>query len=313
MDTGAVANAPAWFDRHRGCSAMACRYKFRNGFYFRETKMGSGCWSAIGFIAGSFLSGTVIAADGPGVRDMAELPYARNAIAATGYQGNMLIYDMNSDRYLVADANTVNLQHIPASTFKVVSSLVALQSGVVADADTVLPWDGIIRGRQETNTDMSLRDAFRLSSVPHYQALLRALGEDTMQSALTAVAYGNENIGGGIDQFWLTGALRISLWQQIDVLRRLYNEELPFSVDNMRTVKDIMLVDATDDYIVRAKTGLAVLNGNRNTGWWVGWVERGDNVTLFATVLTATAPGSDFIPARLAVTRDVLNELEVLP
>lgn len=275
--------------------------------------MSNGCWSALSLFAIGFVLASVSIADVPEGRDMVELQYAQTAIAATGYQGNMLIYDMNRDRYLVADADTTDQQHIPASTFKIMSSLVALQSGVVAGADTVLPWDGTVRGRAETNVDMSLRDAFRLSSVPHYQTWVRTMGEDTMQSALTAAAYGNAEIGGGIDQFWLTGELRISLRQQIDLLRRLYNKELPFSVDAMRTVKDIMLVEATDDYTLRAKTGLAVRDGNNNTGWWVGWVEQGDNVTLFATVLTATAPGSDFIPARLAVTRDVLAELDVLP
>lgn len=269
--------------------------------------------SALGFIVGGFLSAAVCAADVPGDTEIAALPYARAAIAATGYQGNILIYDLNRDRYLAADPGTVEQPHIPASTFKIMSSLVALESGVVAGADTLLPWDGIVRGRSETNTDMSLRNAFRLSSVPHYQALVRSIGENTMQSALSAVAYGNENIAGGIDQFWLTGELRISLLQQIDLLRRLYNEDLPFSANAMQTVKDIMLVEAGDDYAVRAKTGLAVLDGKKNTGWWVGWVEQGDNVTLFATVLTATAPGSDFIPARLSVTREVLAELGVLP
>lgn len=245
--------------------------------------------------------------------DIIELPGTQSAISATGYQGNMLIYSLAQDQAMAADIDTVEHQHIPASTFKIMSLLVILQTGAVVNADTVLEWDGVVRGRTETNADMNLRDAFRLSSLPHYQPLVRDIGEDTMQSALTAVAYGNENISGGIDQFWLTGGLRISLWQQVDLLRRLYHEDLPYSVDVMRTVKDIMVVEATDGYVLRAKTGLAIMHGNENTGWWVGWVEHGDEVTFFATVLTATAPASDFIPARLAVTRQVLSELGVLP
>lgn len=269
--------------------------------------------TVLGFVVVSFLSVSISIADVPDAEDIVVLPYAQSVITATGYQGNILIYDMASDRYLAADTSTLQQLHIPASTFKIMSSMVVLQSGIVAGADTILPWDGIVRGRSETNADMSLRDAFRLSSVPHFQALVRELGEDTVQSAVSAAAYGNENINGGIDQFWLTGALRISLMQQITLLQRLYYQDLPFSAEVMQTVKDIMLVETTDDYTMHAKTGLAVLDGNKNTGWWVGWVEHGDNVTMFATVLTATAPGPDFIPARLTVTRDVLSELEVLP
>ena len=245
--------------------------------------------------------------------EVVQLPYARAVIEASGYQGNMLLYDMNEDRYLAAYADDIEQQYIPASTFKIMSSLVALEAGVVAGADSVLMWDGVTRGRTETNADLTLRAAFQLSSVPHYQALVREVGEQAMQTMITAVGYGNENISGGIDQFWLTGALRVTPLQQIDLLRRLYHEELPFSAEAMRTVKDIMMVETTDDYVLRAKTVLAVLNKDENTGWWVGWVEHENNVTVFATVLTATAPDSDFIPARLSVTRDVLRELGVLP
>lgn len=242
-----------------------------------------------------------------------ELPYAQAAIDASGYQGNMLIYDLYRDHYYAANAESVTQPHIPASTFKIMSSLIVIEAGLVANADTVLPWDGVTRDRTETNADLTLRDAFRLSSVPHYQALVRAVGAPAMQRALLDAGYGNQNISGGIDQFWLRGGLRISPMQQIDVLRRLYHHDLPFSSAAMNTVKEIMVIERTDAYVVRAKTGLAILNGDENTGWWVGWVEHGSNVTLFATVLTATAPDSGFIPARLSVTRDVLHELGVLP
>jgi beta-lactamase class D len=241
------------------------------------------------------------------------LPYAQAAIEAAGYQGNILIYDLNRDTYYAANVDSVTQAHIPASTFKIMSSLVAIEAGLVAHADTVLPWDGVSRGRTETNADLTLRDAFRLSSVPHYQALVRAVGAPAMQRALSDAGYGNQIISGGIDQFWLSGGLRISPMQQIDLLRRLYHQDLPFSATAMNTVKDIMVTERTDAYVLRAKTGLAILNEDENTGWWVGWVEHGSNVTMFATVLTATAPDADFIPARLSVTRDVLQELGVLP
>lgn len=268
-------------------------------------------------LSAALLCSSLMAAAGlaqmPADNKFANLPYAQAAIDATGYNGTMLIYDLNDDQYYASDKDSVLLQHIPASTFKIMSSLVVLETGLVANADTVLPWDGVTRGRTETNTDLTLRDAFRLSSVAHYQALVRAVGEQAMQHALSEAAYGNENINGGIDQFWLTGALRISPMQQIDVLRRLYRGDLPFSDATQDTVKDIMVNDATDDYVLRAKTGLAILDGDENTGWWVGWVERDNNVIMFATVLTATAPDSGFIPARLSVTRDVLREFGALP
>ena len=55
--------------------------------------------------------------------------------------------------------------------------------------------------------------------------------------------------------FWLDGALRISAMEQVDFLRKLYRNELPFKVEHQRLVKDIMIVEAGRDWILRAKTG----------------------------------------------------------
>lgn len=245
--------------------------------------------------------------------EIRDLPYAQHVIEQTGFNGNLLMYDMNSDVWLAADPDAVDQSYIPASTFKIMSSLVALETGVLAGIDTIMPWDGVVRGRTETNKAMDLREAFQISSVPHYQELVRQVGQERMQDALNNTAYGNRNLSGGIDQFWLSGELRISPRQQIELMRGLYHNKLPFSAAVMKDVKTIMVLEETEDYVLRAKTGLAVLNEDDYTGWWVGWVEHNDNVTFFATVLTAEAPGDAFIPARLGVTRDVLMELGVLP
>jgi len=241
-----------------------------------------------------------------------EHPYIREALDATGFDGSMLIYHLKSDRYLGGHSEAAHIQHIPASTFKIMSSLVALQTGVIADTRTIMPWDGIVRGRAETNADMHMRDAFQISSLPHYQELVRQIGQERMQSAVDAAQYGNQNINGGIDMFWLEGEMRISPAQQIELLNRLYHDELPFAGEVVAAVKDIMVLEQTVDYVLRAKTGLAVLNDDEYTGWWVGWVEHEDEVTFFATVLTARAPDDRFIPSRLSVTRDVLQHLGAL-
>jgi beta-lactamase class D len=241
-----------------------------------------------------------------------EHPYIRGALDATGFDGSMLIYQLKSDHYLGGHSEAADILHIPASTFKIMSSLAALQTGVIADTGTIMPWDGIVRGRAETNTDMDLRNAFQISSVPHYQELVRQIGHERIQSAVDAAQYGNQNISGGIDTFWLEGEMRISPRQQIELLKRLYHDELPFAADVMAAVRDIMVLEQTVDYVLRAKTGLAVLNDDEYTGWWVGWVEHEDEVTFFATVLTARAPGDSFIPSRLSVTRDVLQHLGAL-
>ena len=48
------------------------------------------------------------------------------------------------------------------------------------------------------------------SVVWYYQELARRVGPERMQKWVTAFRYGNEDISGGIDRFWLESALRIS-------------------------------------------------------------------------------------------------------
>jgi len=230
-------------------------------------------------------------------------------VEATGFAGTVLVHDMSTDQYLAGDAALAQQRFIPASTFKIFSALVALETGVIADISTVMPWDGVVRGRMELNQDLTLLEGFRLSALPHFQALVRAIGEERMQQHIDAVGYGNRDISGGIDQFWLTGALRISPLEQVQFLQRLYRNELPFSQRSMDLVKTLMLSEDTPQQRIRSKTGLAVLEGDENTGWWVGWVESDAGVRFFASVLQAKAPDDTFIPARQAVARAALDEV----
>ena len=241
-----------------------------------------------------------------------ELPAARAVVDATGFNGVVLIHAMHNNTYMAGHAERVDDVFLPASTFKIFSSLVALEIGVIADKNTVIKWDGVVRGRSETNTDLDLHSAFRISAVPHFQQLVTTIGAERMQGFIDAAGYGNRDISGGINTFWLTGGTRISPRQQIELLVRLYNNDLPFSSDTMSAVRDMMLVEQTPQYTLRAKTGWATLDNGENTGWWVGWVEKGQEVFVFACVLQATNPDASFGPARLSVARNVLAQLGII-
>lgn len=135
---------------------------------------------------------------------------------------------------------------------------------------------------------------------------------ERMQQFVDRVGYGNRDLSGAIDAFWLTGGLRVSPREQVDFLLRLYRDDLPFSRSTMAMVKQMMVAEEAPEQIIRAKTGWATLPGDEHTGWWVGWVERASGVHLFATVLETTAPDPTFGPARQNLTRAVLEQLGVL-
>ena len=237
---------------------------------------------------------------------------AAQALGNAGYDGIVLLYDLTEDVYLTSDPERIEERFIPASTFKIFSSLVALETGVLPTRETVMPWDGIERSRPEINKDLKLAEAFQVSAVPHYQELVRRVGATRMQALVDSAAYGNRDISGGIDQFWLTGALRISPKEQIAFLRNLHSGTLPFSGGVMGTVREIMITESSDDYVIRGKTGWGIADGITNTGWWVGWVEAESNVYFFATVIQAESPGQNFGSARIAITNEVLREIGIL-
>lgn len=225
-------------------------------------------------------------------------------------QGSFILFDLKEGAYLYVNPEQMDMEFPPASTFKICNSLIGLETGVIEDENFVIEWDSIQRNFEAWNKDINLSDAIKYSVVWYYQELARRVGEQRMQAWITKAHYGNENIGGGIDKFWLRGDLRITPQQQIEFLQKLYKNELPFSNRNQEIVKRIMIVEEADNYIMHAKTGWALVN---NTGWYVGYVEKENNVYFFVTIVQ----GNDFNmenfgEARIKITRQILTELKII-
>lgn len=225
-----------------------------------------------------------------------------------GVNGSIIIYDLDRDSYYQHNPNRNNTAFLPASTYKIPNSLIALETGVIKDDVAILTWDGNDFSNQNWNQDLNLRLAFKYSAVWFYQVLARRIGHQRMQDFVNQIEYGNQNIGGkeNLDNFWLSGELTITPQQQVDFLRRLYQNDLPFSQQTIDLVKDIMIVEQTPDYVLRAKTGWAA-SVTPQLGWYVGYLEQNNNVYFFATNLDIVTEND--LAARLEVTRLCLQDL----
>ena len=224
-----------------------------------------------------------------------------------GLEGTFVLLAVHDDTLLVHNPARADQEFLPASTFKIPNSLIALETGVIADEREVLKWDGQTRSVPEWNKDHDMRTAITVSAVWFYQELARRIGAKRMQEWIDRIGYGNRDLSGGIDQFWLTGGLRITARQQIEFIRRLYAGELPFSARTLRIVKDILVLERTPEYVLRGKTGLT---GRPGIGWFVGWVERGERAWIFASNV-AMKPETD-IALRKAVALEILAELGLI-
>ena len=56
--------------------------------------------------------------------------------------------------------------YTPASTFKIVNSLIGIQTGIITDENMVIKWDGVKRWNEDWNKDLTMKEAFAVSAVP---------------------------------------------------------------------------------------------------------------------------------------------------
>lgn len=230
-----------------------------------------------------------------------------------GFKGAFSLYDLNSNQYLRYNPERCAEQFIPASTFKITNSLIGLETGVIPDENYVIKWDGIQNVIPSWNQDNTLETAIQNSVVWYYQELARRVGKEKMQHYVDAARYGNQNISGRIDTFWLEGELRISADEQVEFLKRLYKGDLPFSQKSINIVKEILVLEEAESYKLSGKTG----SGQRITphvGWFVGYLEANGNVYFFATNLESASPDG-LANGDLArkISLDILRELGLLP
>ncbi|HMB96817.1 MAG TPA: class D beta-lactamase [Tepidisphaeraceae bacterium] len=238
---------------------------------------------------------------------------AKRFIDAGYPNSTMLVYDLRQDVYTTINPSRTDEMFLPASTFKIFNSMAGLETGVLQDENSVIKWDGVKRTPEIWNRDHTLQSAIQVSCVPYFQEVARRIGHDRMQHWIDAVGYGNQNIGGKIDEFWLDGDLRISARQQVQLLVRLYKNDLPFSQRTMDIEKKILINEQTPQYTLRAKTGWAQ-RISPQVGWWVGWVERSDgSAYFFAMNISTDKPPANFADVRIQLTRAVLKDLKILP
>lgn len=226
-------------------------------------------------------------------------------------QGSFALYCQNNDKYILYNQKQYKQTFIPASTFKICNSLIGLETGIIEDENYTIQWDSIIRPIDYWNKDHDLKTAFKNSTVWYYQELARRVGGKQMKTWLDKANYGNADTSGGIDAFWLTGGLRISPEQQIDFLKRLYNNQLPFSKRTTDIVKKIMITDDTLGYTLRAKTGWGDQD-NKNIGWYVGYIETNGNVYFFANCIQSDRDNNDFAQARKEIVYQILENLNLI-
>jgi len=231
-------------------------------------------------------------------------------------KGSILIYDANLEQYYSNDHEYAKLGSLPASTYKIPNSIIALETGVVEDDSTLFEWDGEPRGMEIWEQDLVFRDAFHFSCVPCYQQIARSIGVKRMREYVALLSYGEMVMdSSSIDLFWLEGDSKISQMEQIQFLQNFHNELFTLKPRTYSIMKKLMVIDSTNAYTLRGKTGWAIREGN-NTGWFVGYIttETKAHPIFFATRIEPppNADMDNFTALRKGLTMKGLRYLEFL-
>ena len=213
-----------------------------------------------------------------------------------------MIYDAADSQYTLYNTTLATTPRSPCSTFKIVSSLIALENGFLEPEDSTRTWSGEVFWNQDWNRDIGFQDAFRTSCVWYFRELIDTVGQETMQSELNRLHYGNCDISDwegrlntnnnhrALTGFWLESSLLISPKEQTEVMERIFGIDSIYSEETQNELKQVMLVteQQKSNISIYGKTGMGKAHGIVVDAWFTGFAESSEENIYFCVYLGKT-------------------------
>ncbi len=228
--------------------------------------------------------------------------------------GTFGLFDNGKGRFTIYNvARFSDSAYTPASTFKIVNSLIGLESGIVKNDSTIIKWDSVTRTREECNKDLYMVDAFRISCVPWYRELARRIGKPTMQHYLDTIGYAAKNgrfvIKNNLDSFWLDNTAKVTSDEQLGMVKKLYFSQLPFQKRTQELVTKMMKMESNSNYSLSFKTGWGTTASGSQLGWIIGWIEENQHPYFFTLQIESANKDIDMRNVRLTMLKEILKHL----
>lgn len=175
----------------------------------------------------------------------------------------------------------------PCSTFKIISSLIALENEIFEAKDSTRTWSGEVFWNEDWNKDIDFEEAFRTSCVWYYRQVVDDIGKDIMQKELNRLQYGNcdisdwegrlntNNNNRALTGFWIESSLLISPKEQVEVMERIFGQNSDYSEMTRNELKQVMLVsnEENTDISIYGKTGMGKAKNIVVDAWFTGFAE----------------------------------------
>lgn len=223
------------------------------------------------------------------------------------YEGSFVLYDLEKDRWSIHDSKHAALRVAPDSTYKIYDALFGLEEDIITPNASLIEWNHEIYPFEAWNTDQTLQSAMYASVNWYFQSIDAQLGSASVYNYLKKIGYGNENISGDFSTYWLESSLKISPIEQVELLRKLYDNDFSFELENINAVKESICLSSSEKGNFYGKTGTGRVGGEDINGWFVGYIEAHDNIYFFATNIGAdtNATGSNATQITMSILSDM--------
>lgn len=229
----------------------------------------------------------------------------------TGYEGSFVLYDSADSSWTIYNEEQAVRRVSPASTYKIYSAVLGLESGVITPENSRMEWSGEIYPIAGWNQDHDLKSALSNSANWYFQQLDAQAGPAAVARHLRTIGYGNQDISGDDSSFWLESSLKISALEQVELLQKLDANEWHFAPAAIGAVKDALRLPSAPAVTLYGKTGTGQVNGHNVNGWFVGYLETPGRTCYFAANIQAEEDASGSAAAK--ITREILSDLQLLP
>ncbi|SHI54607.1 beta-lactamase class D [Hymenobacter daecheongensis DSM 21074] len=233
-----------------------------------------------------------------------------------GVRGSFLLYDQAANRFTSYNMARCNEGFLPGATFEIPTVLIALETGTLKDTTQLIHYDGTPPADRAWNKDRPIGWAIRNTCDPCFQQVSRDIGVLRYQQQLMGLKYGMMVVlPETLDSFWQSGVSRVSQFEQVAFLRRLYARQLPMARRSQELTRKMFLLKSTAGWSLYGKTA-KTQRGKMHNGWFVGWLERAGNVYFFALNVEpkdGKEATDQFLRSRREITERLLQELSLLP
>ncbi|KZN44575.1 penicillin-binding transpeptidase domain-containing protein [Pseudoalteromonas luteoviolacea] len=243
-----------------------------------------------------------------------------NAIAIEGCkkdeQCTMVVYSEQSDKWQVINKSRAERAFSPFSTYKIPNTLILLEQNKI-DTKTTYQVNTNVYSPEKWwpkawhQEKIVLKEAFSYSVLPLYQDWTNTLSKPDIKTYLSQFDYGNQDINGPLDGFWLNSSLQVSAFEQVEFLRRLDAKSLGLSEQTYQTFESIFLQESRPDYQLYAKTGTGPIARKTYIGWYVGKIENAQGTHYFAFNMHAPS-FNDMVKIRVNKARATLKQIGIL-